>query len=183
MTKATLSRDNLSAKVLSGIRQHLGCEAVKEVSISEVAEIDAISSWRVTVIDSGGVPIIQANHAALHAQNALRHRFDLQTDYRTMNRLGLKPALGVSSNSVPPVFPPCPTCSKEMRFISISPTCRGPPHLGNPSIPSLGAQMQQKFVWLVGSGESFLDVAIDGLMAVIGASLLTQLVHLTFDAL
>jgi hypothetical protein len=52
MTKATLSRDNLSAKVLSGIRQHLGCEAVKEVSISEVAEIDAISSWRVTVIDS-----------------------------------------------------------------------------------------------------------------------------------
>lgn len=124
MTKATLSRDNLSAKVLSGIRQHLGCEAVKEVSISEVAEIDAISSWRVTVIDSGGVPIIQANHAALHAQNALRHRFDLQTDYRTMNRLGLKPALGVSSNSVPPVFPPCPTCGKEMRFISISPTCQ-----------------------------------------------------------
>jgi hypothetical protein len=43
--------------------------------------------------------------------------------------------------------------------------------------------MQQKFVWLVGNGESFLDVAIDGLMAVIGASLLTQLVHLTFDAL
>ena len=124
MTKATLSRDHLSAKVLSGIRQHLGCEAVKEVSISEVAEIDAISSWRVTVIDSGGVPIIQANHAALHAQNALRHRFDLQTDYRTMNRLGLKPALGVSSNSVPPVFPRCPTCSKEMRFISISPTCQ-----------------------------------------------------------
>jgi predicted RNA-binding Zn-ribbon protein involved in translation (DUF1610 family) len=41
-----------------------------------------------------------------------------------MNRLGLKPALGVSSNSVPPVFPPCPTCGKEMRFISISPTCQ-----------------------------------------------------------
>jgi len=39
----------------------------------------------------------------------------------------------------------------------------------------------RKFEWLVGSGESFLDVAIDGLMAVIGASVLTQFLYLAFN--
>jgi hypothetical protein len=33
-------------------------------------------------------------------------------------------AAGVSSNLVPPVFPSCPTCNKEMSFISVSPTCQ-----------------------------------------------------------
>jgi hypothetical protein len=47
----------------------------------------------------------------------------------------------------------------------------------------IGAQMQHKFEWLVGRGESFLDVAIDGFMAVMGALLLTQLLRMTFGAL
>ena len=29
----------------------------------------------------------------------------------------------VSSNSVPPIFPRCPTCHKKMVFISVTPTC------------------------------------------------------------
>ena len=33
------------------------------------------------------------------------------------------PAVGVSSNTVPPIFPRCPTCSQKMVFISVTPTC------------------------------------------------------------
>jgi hypothetical protein len=33
------------------------------------------------------------------------------------------PAVGGSSNSVPPIFPRCPTCHKKMVFISVTPTC------------------------------------------------------------
>jgi len=34
------------------------------------------------------------------------------------------PAAGVSSNSLPPVFPRCPTCNEKMVFLSVSPTCQ-----------------------------------------------------------
>jgi hypothetical protein len=30
----------------------------------------------------------------------------------------------VSSNCVPPIFPPCPTCNTKMAFISVTPTCQ-----------------------------------------------------------
>jgi hypothetical protein len=37
------------------------------------------------------------------------------------------PAADISSNlsskTVPPIFPPCPTCAEEMRLISVTPTC------------------------------------------------------------
>ena len=36
------------------------------------------------------------------------------------------PSVAVSSNTVPPFFPPCPTCTKEMVLISITPTCESP---------------------------------------------------------
>ena len=34
------------------------------------------------------------------------------------------PAVGVSSNCVPAIFPRCPTCHKKMVFISVTPTCQ-----------------------------------------------------------
>jgi hypothetical protein len=33
-------------------------------------------------------------------------------------------AAGVSSNSVPPIPPRCPTCNKTMVFVSVTPTCQ-----------------------------------------------------------
>jgi hypothetical protein len=80
MPKTKLSRETISAKVLATIQKHPGCKAVKEVTISEVADTAADSIWRVTVIDSGGVEIEKANHAARHAQHELRQHYDLLTD-------------------------------------------------------------------------------------------------------
>jgi hypothetical protein len=80
MRKKTLSRRKLSAKVLAPIQECPGCKAVKEVTISKVADTAADSIWRVTVIDSGGVEIEKANHAARNAQRELRQRYDLVTD-------------------------------------------------------------------------------------------------------
>ena len=34
------------------------------------------------------------------------------------------PRAGVSSNSVPPIFPNCPRCDEKMVFLSVSPTCQ-----------------------------------------------------------
>ena len=34
------------------------------------------------------------------------------------------PSAGVSSNSVPPIIPRCPTCNEKMVFVSVSPTCQ-----------------------------------------------------------
>jgi hypothetical protein len=33
-------------------------------------------------------------------------------------------AAGVSSNSIPPIPPRCPTCNKTMVFVSVTPTCQ-----------------------------------------------------------
>ncbi|MCU1294323.1 MAG: hypothetical protein JWP08_3173 [Bryobacterales bacterium] len=80
MFKTKLSQAKMCEKVLAAIQEYPGCNAVKEVSISEAADTDAESIWRVTVIDSGGVAIEKANHAARNAQNALREQYDLSTD-------------------------------------------------------------------------------------------------------
>jgi hypothetical protein len=37
--------------------------------------------------------------------------------------------------------------------------------------------------WIVGTNETVLDVAIDGLVAILGASLLTQALHVVIEAL
>jgi hypothetical protein len=37
--------------------------------------------------------------------------------------------------------------------------------------------------WIVGTNETVLDVAIDGLVAILGASLLTQVLHVVIEAL
>lgn len=33
------------------------------------------------------------------------------------------PAAATSSKSIPPTFPPCPTCAREMMLTSVTPTC------------------------------------------------------------
>jgi hypothetical protein len=80
MPKTKLSRAKLRIRVLAAIQQYPGCKAVKEVAISEVADTAADSIWRVTVIDSGGVEIEKANHAARNVQEELRQQYDLLTD-------------------------------------------------------------------------------------------------------
>jgi hypothetical protein len=80
MQKIKLSRVKMCRKVLAAIQEYPGCKAVKEVTISEVADTAAESIWRVTVIDGGGVEIEKANHAARNVQKELRQQYDLLTD-------------------------------------------------------------------------------------------------------
>jgi hypothetical protein len=80
MNKTKLSRAKMSKKALAAIQEYPGCKAVKEVTISEVADTAADSIWRVTVIDSGDVEIEKANHAARNVQKELRQQYDLLTD-------------------------------------------------------------------------------------------------------
>jgi hypothetical protein len=79
MSKKKLSRAKMCRKVLAAIQEYPGCKDVKEVAISEVADTAADSIWRVTVIDSGGVEIEKANHAARNVQQELRQQYDLLT--------------------------------------------------------------------------------------------------------
>ena len=46
-----------------------------------------------------------------------------------------------------------------------------------------GAAMRAMINWIVGTDETLLDVAIDGLVAVLGASILTGLLRVVIDAL
>ena len=46
-----------------------------------------------------------------------------------------------------------------------------------------GAPMRRMFDWIVGTDETVLDVAIDGLVAILGASLLAQVLHVVIEAL
>jgi hypothetical protein len=79
MSKKKLSRAKMCRKVLAAIQEYPGCKDIKEVAISEVADTAADSIWRVTVIDSGGVEIEKANHAARNVQQELRQQYDLLT--------------------------------------------------------------------------------------------------------
>jgi hypothetical protein len=75
MAKTKLSRAKICKKILAAIQEYPGCKDVKEVSIAEVADTEVESFWRVTVVDSGGVKIEKANHAALKVQQELRQRY------------------------------------------------------------------------------------------------------------
>jgi hypothetical protein len=79
MSKTKLSRPQMCQKLLAAIHKYPGCEDVKEVSVAEIADTAAKSIWRVSVIDSGGVEIEKANHAAREVQQELRQRYDLLT--------------------------------------------------------------------------------------------------------
>ena len=43
--------------------------------------------------------------------------------------------------------------------------------------------MREMIDWIIGTDETVLDVAIDGLVAILGASLLAQVLHVVIEAL
>ena len=53
MNKNVITREELARKVLAAVRQHRGCESVKEVAITQVDIVDQGSTWNVDVIDEG----------------------------------------------------------------------------------------------------------------------------------
>ena len=46
-----------------------------------------------------------------------------------------------------------------------------------------GAPMREMIDWIVGTDETVIDVAIDGLVAILGASFLTGILHVVIEAL
>lgn len=79
MPKTKMSREKLCRQILAAIQEYPGCKDVKEVSIAEIGDTAAESIWRVTVVDSGGVDIEKANHAARNVQKEIRQQYDLLT--------------------------------------------------------------------------------------------------------
>jgi hypothetical protein len=77
MAKTKLSRGKMCKKRLPAIQEYLGSKDVKHVRIAEVADTAAESIRRVTVVDSGGVEIERANHAARNVQQELRQQYEL----------------------------------------------------------------------------------------------------------
>jgi hypothetical protein len=81
---ATCAKDAFKKKALRegtcGDSRMSGLQSCKRSHDLEGADTAADSIWRVTVIDSGGVEIEKANHAARNAQRELRQRYDLVTD-------------------------------------------------------------------------------------------------------
>ena len=43
--------------------------------------------------------------------------------------------------------------------------------------------MREMIDWIIGTDETLLDVAIDGLVAILGATFLTGLLHVVIEAL
>ena len=46
-----------------------------------------------------------------------------------------------------------------------------------------GAPMRDMIDWIIGTDETVLDVAVDGLVAILGASFLTGVLHVVIDVL
>jgi hypothetical protein len=46
-----------------------------------------------------------------------------------------------------------------------------------------GAPMRDMIDWIVGADETVFDVAIDGLVAILGASFLTAVLHVVIETL
>ena len=46
-----------------------------------------------------------------------------------------------------------------------------------------GDPMRDMIDWIIGTNETVLDVAIDGLVALVGASFLTSVLHVVIEAL
>jgi len=51
------------------------------------------------------------------------------------------------------------------------------------TVKTTGAPMRRMIDWIVGTDETALDVAIAGLVAILGPSLLTQVLHVVIEAL
>lgn len=43
--------------------------------------------------------------------------------------------------------------------------------------------MRDMIDWIIGTNETVLDVAVDGLVAILGASFLTEVLHVVIDVL
>jgi hypothetical protein len=75
MAKQPIGRAQLIEKVIAAIRQHPGCEGVKEISISPVNVSDGEPTWNVSIIDSGTARYAAAYHAASRAKDEFEPLF------------------------------------------------------------------------------------------------------------
>jgi hypothetical protein len=83
MSKTQISREQLTEKVLAAVRQHPGCEGVKEVAVSPVEVLDRETTWHVNVIDEGDAKMEVAYNAAKAVHDELVTRFELDEQAAT----------------------------------------------------------------------------------------------------
>ncbi len=57
MCKIPITRQELSAKVLAAIREHPGCQSVKEIAVIPAEVLDVGPTWHVNIIDSGDADV------------------------------------------------------------------------------------------------------------------------------
>ena len=77
MPKIPITRQELATKVLIEIRQHHGCQSVKEIAITSVDVLDVGTTWHVNVIDSGDVGMELAYATARRVQERLSPLFEV----------------------------------------------------------------------------------------------------------
>ena len=79
MTKPSISRADLTEKALAAIRQQPGCQTIKEVSITPVADAQTGAlEWNVAVVDLGEAKQDASYHAAQRVQERLAAKYQLK---------------------------------------------------------------------------------------------------------
>jgi hypothetical protein len=79
VAKNRITREELAMKVLAAVRQHPGCETVKEVAITQVDIVHQGPTWNVSVIDKGNTKIELAASVVRQVHEQLVGRYELAT--------------------------------------------------------------------------------------------------------
>jgi hypothetical protein len=77
MAKNRITRKELANKVLAAVRQHPGCETVKEVAITQVDIVDQGPTWNVDLIDEGNAKTELAATVVRQVHDQLVARYEL----------------------------------------------------------------------------------------------------------
>lgn len=75
--KTAVRRDDLRDRVLAEIRQHPGCDTIKEIAITPTQVVGAGSTWHVSIIDSGEGKIELACTVGRQVQERLCELFEV----------------------------------------------------------------------------------------------------------
>jgi len=77
MDKIAITQEELTMKVLAGVRAHQGCEFVKEIAVTPVEIVGSGITWHANLIDSGSANAQLAASVLRQTSDELEARFTL----------------------------------------------------------------------------------------------------------
>jgi hypothetical protein len=72
-----ITREELAKKILAAVRQHPGCESVKEVAVTKVDILDQGSTWHVNLVDQDDARSESATRALREVHDQLISHYHL----------------------------------------------------------------------------------------------------------